>query len=204
MISPESRASMAQEAGSMPSKAWTWGMLLVALLPTGAAGAEPTEWSVRHGDWTARCDRCAVYEEPICTLSARSGDSRLWLFPVGGETEPHPEVAMEYLPSRSLAFETEGRLTVAVDGVTIDRIDHPDVLFLAMSDDLYIEAPVLARLLPALRGGSILELTFADADGAGTDSYPLAGFADALDAMMAQLPIPRSTLEFMESATCMN
>ena len=109
----------------MRSKSWQWSALLVALALTRSAGAEPTEWSERYGDWTARCDRCAVYEEPICTLSIRSGDSRLWLFPVGGETEPHPEVAMEYLPSRPLAFETEGRLTVAVDGVTIDRIDHP-------------------------------------------------------------------------------
>lgn len=178
--------------------------IALAFFSFPADATEPVEWMERFGGWTARCDRCAVHEEPICTLSARAGNAWLLLFPIGDETDPDPLLALEYLPSRPLAFETRGELTVAIDDAAAWVIAHPDVLYLAMTEGLYVEAPVVADLLPELAGGRELVLGSDDADSAGSDTFTLAGFADALAAMRNRLPIPRASLEFMESPTCLD
>ncbi|MEZ5669351.1 MAG: hypothetical protein R3F55_18330 [Alphaproteobacteria bacterium] len=172
------------------SPAWLFAILGLAQ-PAQAERIPP--FAAQFGIWAVRCDQCNDDEESICALSGRTGSGWLVLRPIGDETEPVPPLAMEYLPVRELRFETRGTLSVTVDDLALATLADPDIVYLAMSGGLYVEAPATAALLPTLRAGRTLGMTFRDEDGAQSAAFPLDGFDAALRAMMAQLPIPRPT-----------
>jgi invasion protein IalB len=172
----------------------------------GAAAEEPwvrvAPHEAKFGAWVVRCDQCNSFEESVCYLWQESTPASLYFYAFAAEPQPDSPLAMEYVPSRALALDTEGVLTVTVDGTVAAEIAHPDVTYMAMYDDLHVEEAPTTALLPTLRAGRTLTLSFSDADGTGADSFALSGFAAALDDMRAQLPLTRPTLEEWAQSDC--
>ncbi len=176
------------------------GAAAAAAEPKGGTKATVVAYEATHGAWTVNCDPCTSYEESVCAIWPDSDDVSLMIFPVD-ESDPKPPLAMTYYP-RELAFETEGTLTVSVDGATARVIEPPDVIYTAMYGDLFIESEAVMALLPELREGEVMTLEFVDGDGGGQDDFSLDGFGPALDDMLAQLPFPRRPFDDSEPDSC--
>jgi invasion protein IalB len=174
---------------------------------TGGAGAEDA-WvriephQAEFGAWTVRCDQCNSFEDSVCYVWQETGPASLYLYPFAAEPTPDTALTMEYVPSRTLALDTEGVLAATVDGSVAAEIAYPAVSYMAMYDDLVVDEAATMALVPALRGGTTLTLSFTDPDGTGSDDFSLSGLAEALDDMAAQLPLGRPTLEEWEGSGC--
>jgi invasion protein IalB len=150
------------------------------------SGAPAGFYEAQHGAWAVSCNPCTGGEDNLCQIWPESVDGSVALYPVDYDAEK-PALAMSYYP-RELAFETEGTLTVAVDGEEVRVITSPDVIYMAMYGDLYVEEEEVSALVPALREGTLVTLDFVDPDGGGPQQFPLDGFGAALDDMLRHLP----------------
>jgi len=169
-------------------------LMMAAAMAAGPALAKDSPKSgtpmgvheARHGAWSVSCTPCTSGEEPVCQIAPKAEGGSVALYPSSYDAEK-PALGMIYWP-RDLSPETEGTLTVAVDGETVRVIMPPDVRYTAMYGDLVIAEAEVTALLPALRAGSVLTLEFIDAAGGGAQEFPLDGFDAALDDMLRHLP----------------
>ena len=203
------RAGHLARAAQLARPAVAACVLSAVLSAAGASlAAEPKDgpkagtivYEATYGAWSVVCNPCASYEESVCTMWPESESGSLSIFPTD-EGDPKPPLAMTYYPGRELAFETQGTLTVSVDGAPVRVIEAPNVIYTAMYGDLFIEAVEVAAMLPDLREGGIATLEFLDADGSQPDAFPLDGFGAALDDLLAQLPFERASWDDSESCT---
>ncbi|MEZ5667299.1 MAG: hypothetical protein R3F55_07680 [Alphaproteobacteria bacterium] len=173
----------------------------------GKGVAVPAPYEAVHGAWIVSCTPCVSYEEAACHLvpvtdAATGLDGRyLMLFP-DDESDPQTGLAMSFVPSGGLAFGTVGTLSVAVDGDKIAALTEPDAVYTEMYGELFVQPEAVERLLPALTGGTTLDLGFTDDAGTGEERYSLDGFAAAVDDLRAHLPAERAPDEAWANGTC--
>ena len=167
----------------------------------GPKSAEPNmRYEAVHQDWLVTCDICVSYEESVCLMmplpgaTSADGDRYLYLFP-SDETRTDPPLAMTFVPTGGLDYGASGTLTLIVDETVAGALTEPDAAYSEMYGELYVEPSALGGLIPALRAGTTLDLTFADAGGTVAEHYSLAGFDAALDDMLSQLPMDRPRIE---------
>lgn len=169
----------------------------------GTKGQTPVAeaYEAQFGDWTVSCDPCASYEDSVCLLWTNPDIGEIWIFPID-EQDPKSPLAMSYFPERNLAIGTEGTLTVSVDGSELLAISPPDVAYLEMYGDLFVEAAVATPLLPHLSAGATLTLEYVDADGGAPETFDLEGFGSALADLQQHLPFPRRPFDDSQPDSC--